>query len=169
VRRGVRLGVDVGSVRIGVARCDPDGILATPVETVDRRGRGAGLPRITQLVEECGALEVVIGLPTGLAGTEGPAAATARGYAQAVAGAVNPVPVRLVDERFTTVQAHRSLREAGVGGRRRRGVVDQAAAVLILQAALDAERASGRPAGSVVVPEPGGDGEPDGPVLGEDG
>lgn len=145
---------------MGVARCDPDGILATPVETVPRSRDGSDLRRISELTRECGALEIVIGLPTRLAGTEGPAADTARSYAVAVAESVRPLPVRLVDERLTTVSAHRSLQAAGVAGRRRRGVVDQAAAVVILQSSLDAERASGRPPGTLVeVP-----GEPESPV-----
>lgn len=102
------------------------------------------------MVVECDALEVVIGLPTGLAGTEGPAAATVRSYAMDVAKSVWPVPVRLVDERFTTVSAHRSLREVGVAGRKHRGVVDQVAAVGILQSALDTERASGQVPGTTI-------------------
>jgi putative holliday junction resolvase len=161
VRRGVRLGIDVGSVRIGVARCDPDGILATPVRTLTRCADRSDLDRISALVRECDALEVVIGLPTGLTGAEGSAASAVRSYAVGVAEAVRPVPVRLVDERFTTVSAHRSLREAGVAGRKQRRVVDQVAAVAILQSALDAERASGRIPGITVdlaegadVPDP---------------
>lgn len=160
VRPGVRLGVDVGSVRVGVARCDPSGLLATPVETVQRRQDGADLHRISQLARECDALEIVVGLPRSLSGTEGPAAAAARQYAEAVAGLVRPVPVRLVDERLSTVTAERALRNAGVAGRRHRAVVDQAAAVVILQSALDAERASGQPPGSILVPGP----EPESPV-----
>jgi putative Holliday junction resolvase len=120
------------------------------VETLPRRDDKSDLSRISALVHECGALEVVIGLPTGLAGTEGPAALSVRAYAVAVAESVRPVPVRLVDERFTTMSAHRSLREAGVSGRKHRGVVDQVAAVTILQSALDAERTSGQAPGVVV-------------------
>lgn len=159
MRRGVRLGVDVGSVRVGVATCDPDGVLATPVETVPRDTRsGNDQERIARLVEECSALEVVVGLPTALSGVRGPAAEAAVAYAVGIARRVAPVPVRLMDERLSTVTAHRSLREAGVRGRRRRPVVDQVAAVVILQGALDAERASGRPPGSLVDPESGSDG-----------
>jgi putative holliday junction resolvase len=164
VRRGVRLGVDVGAVRVGVARSDPGGMLASPVETVRRNADGDDLDRISQLARECDALEIVIGLPTRLAGTEGPAAASARKYAEAVAGLVRPVPVRLVDERLTTVTAHRALRDSGVAGRRHRPVVDQVAAVVILQSALDTERVSGRPPGSLV--DPGA--EPESPVPDDD-
>jgi putative Holliday junction resolvase len=148
VRAGVRLGVDVGSVRIGLASCDPGGLLATPVETV-ARGRG-DFDRIAGRVAELGAVEVVVGLPLSMSGGEGPAAATARAFAVELAARVAPVPVRLVDERLTTVGAQRDLAAAGVRGRRGRSVVDQAAAVIILQGALDAERASGSPPGSEV-------------------
>ncbi len=155
--RGVRLGVDVGSVRVGVAVSDPDGLLATPVETVPRRSEeppAAGdedVERIAALVAEHGVVRVVVGLPRSLSGGEGPAARRARTYAGVLAVRVAPVPVRLVDERLTTVEAHRTLRESGVAGRRQRSVVDQAAAVLILQAALDAERTTRVPAGERVA------------------
>jgi putative Holliday junction resolvase len=159
-RTGVRVGVDVGSVRVGLAASDPSGLLATPVRTVarDRSEEGssesaADIAEVAAYVAEASALEVVVGLPRTLAGDEGPAAAEARQYARRLAARVAPVPVRLVDERLTTVDAHRSLRESGVAGRRQRAVVDQAAAVLILQAALDAERSSGRPPGELVRPD----------------
>ena len=152
-RSGVRVGVDVGSVRVGVAASDPSGILATPVRTVPRDVSDQQAPdveEVASIVADTAAIEVVVGLPRTLAGLEGPAAAEARQYARALAVRVAPVEVRLVDERLTTVDAHRSLRESGVDGRKQRAVVDQAAAVLILQAALDAERSSGRPPGELV-------------------
>lgn len=145
-RRGARLGVDVGEVRVGVAISDPDGILATPLTTILRSPRTdtAGIPsdmsELVRLIETHGIVEVVVGLPTTLAGTEGPAAASARAYAQRLAQLVAPVPVTLVDERMSTVVATRKLSGQGVKGRRRRRVVDQAAAVEILQGWLDAQR-----------------------------
>jgi putative Holliday junction resolvase len=156
--------VDAGSVRVGVAACDPHAVLAYPLETVRRDERGGSdIARLAALVKDCAAIEVVFGFPRSLSGGEGTAATVARAYAERVARRVAPVPVRLVDERFSTVVAHRSLRDAGMGGRRRRPVVDQAAAVIILQAALDAERASGSPPGVLVVPGGGPDGPgPDG-------
>jgi putative Holliday junction resolvase len=161
VREGVRIGVDVGSVRVGLARSDAAGLLATPLETVTvRPDSDAHFRRIVTNVTELGALEVVIGLPRSLSGREGSAAATVRAYAVEVARRVAPVPVRLVDERLSTVSAHAQLRAAGVKGRKRRPVVDQVAAVVILQSALDGERSSGRIPGSLVDPEPG----PDGPA-----
>jgi putative Holliday junction resolvase len=143
----------VGSVRVGVARSDPSGVLATPVETVPRdENHGSDLARIAHLVQEFQAIEVVVGLPRGLSGQWGTAALSAHKYAVDIAQRVRPVPVRAVDERLSTVTAHRSLRDAGVKGRRHRPVVDQVAAVVILQSALDAERASGREPGSLVEP-----------------
>jgi putative holliday junction resolvase len=148
VRIGRRLGVDVGSVRIGVAVCDRDGLLATPVETV-RAGEG-DLARLAALAGEYEVVEAVVGLPRSLSGGEGPAARSARDFADRFARIIHPIPVRLVDERLTTVSAARGLRDAGVRGRKGRTVVDQAAAVVILQNALDGERASGRAPGQLV-------------------
>lgn len=148
MRRGVRLGIDPGDARIGVARSDPSGMLATPVETV-RRGQG-DLRRIGELVKEHEAVELVVGLPRSLSGGEGPAAAKVRAFAARLARRVAPVPVRLCDERLTTVSAEAMLRDRGRKGSDRRSVVDQAAAVLILQNALDTERATGNPPGEIV-------------------
>lgn len=158
MRHGSRLGIDPGDARIGVARSDPSGFLATPVETVPK-GRG-DLKRIRQIiagiVDETadGVVEVVVGLPRSLSGKEGPAAVKTREFAVSLARSVAPVPVRLVDERLTTVSAEAMLRDRGTKGSKRRAVVDQAAAVLILQHALDTERATGTPPGEPVeVPD----------------
>lgn len=149
MRHGVRLAVDVGAVRIGVARSDPDGLLASPLTTVPR-GRG-DLDRLAGLVISSDAVEIIVGLPTGLSGREGASAADARTFAAALAGRLAPCPVRLVDERFTTVIAHDALRRGGRGGRQRQAVVDKAAAALLLQGALDTERSTGLPAGELVA------------------
>jgi putative Holliday junction resolvase len=152
MRRGVRLGVDVGDVRIGIATCDPGGVVATPVETV-RRGRG-DIARIADLADELGAVEIVVGLPLSLSGAAGPAAAKARVFAERLVEELDDrglgVSVRLSDERLTTVSAERVLREGGRRGARRRAVVDQAAAVVILQHALDTERTTGALPGAEV-------------------
>jgi len=148
--------VDVGSARIGVARCDPDGLLASPLATI-RRGDG-DLGELASLAAGEGAIEVIVGLPTGLSGRDGAAAAQARSFAAALAARLAPVPVRLVDERFTTTIAHNALRQAGRGSRARRPVVDKAAAALILQGALDTERSTGKPAGELVGSAPGAGG-----------
>lgn len=147
--RGVRLGIDPGDARIGVASCDPSGILATPVETVQR---GAGdLDRIAAIADEAGAVLLYVGLPRSLRGGEGPSAAKVRTFTRELADRVAPRPVRLVDERMSTVTAEAVLRERGKKGKKRRAVVDQAAAVVILQGALDAERAQGKPVGEPVA------------------
>jgi putative holliday junction resolvase len=148
MRPGTRLGLDPGDARIGVARSDPAGMLATPVETV-RRGRG-DLARIAALVEQEAAIEVIVGLPRSLSGGEGPAAAKVRQFAADLVRWVAPVPVRLCDERLTTVSAEAMLRDRGRKRGKRRAVVDQAAAVLILQQALDRERTTGNPPGEIV-------------------
>ena len=148
MRFGVRLGIDPGVARIGVARSDPSGFLATPVETV-RRGKG-DLKRIAEILREEEAIEVVVGLPRSLSGGEGPAAVKTRAFAAQLARRVAPVRVRLCDERLTTVSAEAMLRDRGRKGEKRRAVVDQAAAVLILQHALDTERATGAAPGEIV-------------------
>jgi putative Holliday junction resolvase len=131
----------VGSVRIGVAVSDPDGILATPVETVRRERTGKHLRRLAALAAEFEAVEVVVGLPLTLADRTGPSARDAIELSEALALRVAPTPVQLADERLTTVSAQRSLREAGVRAKQQRAVIDQAAAVAILQGWLDRRRA----------------------------
>ena len=123
-------------------------MLASPLSTVARGP--ADLDRLALLAAEHDAVEIIVGLPTGLSGQEGRAAAAAREFAAALADRVTPMPVRLVDERFTTVLAHEALRRGGRDSRQRRPVVDQAAAALLLQSALDSERQTGRPAGELV-------------------
>ncbi len=148
MRPGVRIGVDVGSVRVGVAASDPAGILASPVTTLRRSSAsGTDLDQLAVIVRERNAIEVLVGLPRSLSGREGAAVHLVRGYARELAPRVAPVPVRLVDERFSTVTASRNLRSAGVGSRSQRSVIDQAAAVVLLQAALDNERSTGLPPG----------------------
>ncbi|MHA6615517.1 Holliday junction resolvase RuvX [Pseudonocardia sp. DLS-67] len=140
MNRGRLLGIDVGAVRVGVAVCDPDGVLATPLVTVPRDvDGGTDLRAIAALAAEHEAVGVVVGLPRTLAGRDGPAAEAARAFADALSGVLT-VPVELSDERLTTVVATRQLRERGVKGRKQRAVVDQAAAVAILQGWLDAHR-----------------------------
>jgi putative Holliday junction resolvase len=159
-RRGIRLGIDVGTVRVGVARSDPDGLLAVPVATLARpKAVAAGRPDLQELVElvaEYEPLELVVGLPVALDGTEGLAADAVRVYAHDLVGMLTArglgVPVRLVDERMTTAQATRGLQAAGRNSRSGRSVIDQAAAVIIVQHALDTERATGTPPGTLLTP-----------------
>ncbi len=140
--RGRRIGIDAGKRRIGVACSDPDGILATPVETVRRDSSGGHLRRLAEIATEVGAVEVIVGLPLTLADRTGQSAADAIALADGLARRITPTPVRLADERLTTVSAQRSLRAAGMRANRQRGVIDQAAAVVILQSWLDQRRAA---------------------------
>lgn len=152
--RGARLAVDVGAVRVGLAASDPNGLVATPVETLARDTTQVPVPtdvrRIATEVEERFAAVVYVGLPRHLSGQEGAAAEHARAYADLLAATIDPVPVYLVDERMSTVTAHQALHAAGRAGRKHRAVIDQAAAVIILQSALDVERSSARRAGEAV-------------------
>lgn len=163
MRPGARLGVDVGQVRIGVAVSDPAAVLAVPVETVSAGPEAIG--RLKVLAAEHAVVEVVLGLPRSLSGAEGPAAASTRAFGAQLAAALAPLPVRLVDERLSTVSAERSLRKHGRRGRmhgaKRRAVVDQAAAAVILQTALDTERARGTVPGELVQPAPPASPAPD--------
>lgn len=151
MRSGVRVGVDVGKVRIGVARSDFHGVLATPVETVTRGD--LDLRRIDEIAREMDAIEIVVGLPIALSGRETASTEDARGFATRLARL--GTPVRLVDERLSTVSAHAALRGSGRNAKDSRAVVDQVAAVIILQHALDFERAADSPPGALVDPDEG--------------
>lgn len=151
MRRGVRIGVDVGSVRVGVAICDPDAVLATPLRTVPRDPAAmTDTAQIAAEVDERAAVEVVVGLPRSMDGTERAAAQTAREWALALSRRTPGVPIRLVDERLSTVDAQRALHAAGRTARSSREVIDQQAAAVILQTALDTERRSGHAPGEVL-------------------
>ncbi|WP_338762917.1 Holliday junction resolvase RuvX [Nocardia vulneris] len=171
--RGRRIAINVGSVRIGVASSDPDGILATPVETVPRAkpnargGRGSDISRIAEIVREYEAVEVIVGLPRTLRGEKGSAATIATAFAEQLRAAVSPVPIRLSDERLTTVSAARALRDSGVRARGQRQVIDQAAAVSILQGWLD-ERSAVLRSGEAVRPEAVGHAAGSAPASSED-
>ncbi|OIQ76625.1 putative holliday junction resolvase [mine drainage metagenome] len=147
MRLGRRLGVDVGAVRVGVAQCDPEGLIATPVATV-KAGENS-IKELSRLVTDSEVIEVIIGLPTSLSGNEGEAAEKARDFAAKLRSEI-AIPIRLVDERLSTVVATHAMRASGVNAKKGRVNIDQVAAVVILQSALDAERVSGRPPGEVV-------------------
>ena len=146
-RRGVRLGIDVGSVRVGISRCDRDGLLAVPVETVPR-GEGT-LARIRALCDEHEPIELLVGLPLNLRGEDTPSTRDAREFAAQLAADLG-LPVRLVDERLSTVSAHTALRSSGRTQRQSRSMVDQVAAVVFLQQAIDTEKSTGSPAGVLI-------------------
>ncbi|SNR51606.1 putative holliday junction resolvase [Haloechinothrix alba] len=156
---GRRIGVDVGSVRVGVAMSDPSPMLASPLQTLRRSaGDGSDVAQLAELVTEHDVVEVVVGLPRTLADRHGSAAEEAVRYAGLVRHRIAPVPVRMADERLSTVSASRMLSARGMSAREQRAVVDQAAAVEILQGWLDARSAridrsgtggaASRPAGS---------------------
>lgn len=154
MRSGVRLGIDVGRARIGVARCDADALLAVPVETVPRSAEGdADVRRVLELAEQFGAFEVVVGHPLSLSGRSTTSTDDAVGFAERLAAA--GVSVRLVDERLSTVSAQQALRSSGRSTRSQRPVVDQVAAVIILQHAIDSERASGAEPGRLLTTDEG--------------
>ncbi len=135
------LGIDVGTVRVGVAMSDPTGVLASPLETLQRARNGADLDRLAALVVEHEVTEVVVGEPRHLSGASGASARDAGAYAEALAERIGDVPVYMIDERLSTVTAASSLRAAGRDSRDQRKVIDQAAAVVILQHFLDSRRA----------------------------
>jgi putative Holliday junction resolvase len=147
MRSGVRLGVDAGRARVGVAVCDREGLLATPVITLSRGDETVG--ELRQLVADHAAIEIVMGLPLSLRGDDTASTADARALAGELAAVVD-IPVRLVDERLSTVSAQRALHQSGRTVKGSRPVIDQVAAVIILQNALDFERSAGRPPGTVV-------------------
>lgn len=145
MRNGVRLSLDVGKARVGVARCDPGGMMAFPVETVPRE---RALERIAEIVEEYEPIEVVIGNPVNLRNEQTASTVDSQEFAQDMLARVS-VPLRLVDERMTTSAALGALRDSGRNAKNSRGVVDQVAAVILLQTCLDAER-GGRILGELV-------------------
>jgi len=152
---GVRFGVDVGSVRIGVAKCDPDGMLATPLETI-AAGETA-IPKIIDLIKEHAPIAVYVGNPLSLNGQVTQSTIGASEFALALVSAIaghpeiEEIEVRLIDERLSTVSAQRGLHEVGRTQKTSREVIDQAAAIIILEHALESEKRQGDFAGIEVV------------------
>lgn len=152
------LGVDVGMARVGVAASDPDGMLATPVKTLKRDfKKSSDIKVLLKLTSERDVKQIFVGLPRSMSGGETASTQMAREYAdqlanQLVAASREHVQVRLVDERLTTVSAHRSLHQAGLDGRKHRSVVDQVAAVEILQQVLEMRRHGQLAPGELVIP-----------------
>jgi putative Holliday junction resolvase len=142
MRTGVRVGIDIGTVRIGVARSDRDGYLATPVETVDR-GSESPLVTLVALIDEFDAIEIIVGLPLSLSGSYTASTEDALMMARELSKQTH-VSIRLIDERLTTVSAHSAMRAVGKKQKQTRSVIDQVAAVMILQHALDSERSTGK-------------------------
>jgi putative Holliday junction resolvase len=136
---GPVIAIDPGTKRIGVAVSDADRRIALPLEVID--AARSPIERIAQLVEERGATEVIVGLPKSLDSQERDSAAAARKFARALEGHIH-VPITLVDERLTSVQANRALDDSRLGSKKRRGVVDQVAATFLLQSYLDSKQVS---------------------------
>jgi putative holliday junction resolvase len=146
VREGIRLGIDVGQARVGVARSDPRGTMAVPVATL---ARVTALLEIAELAVEYEPLEIVVGLPINLQGERTPSTDDAEAFAREIE-ALGVAPVRMVDERLSTVSATSALHSAGRYTRSHRSVVDQVAAVILLQHTLDSERSQGVAGGYVL-------------------
>lgn len=149
MRRGVRLALDLGERRIGVARCDVDGLLAVPLMTLDGSVEG-WVDEVLALVREYEPIELVVGNPVSLRGLEEQASLAVRARVQTLVPRLE-VPVRLVDERLTSASAMRGLRAAGHDARSARGRIDAAAAVELLEFALESERRTGAPAGEIAT------------------
>lgn len=154
-RAGVRLAVDVGEVRVGLAASDPDALLATPVMTLRRDpNRGSDQRMLVKISRERKARVLYVGLPLSLSGAETASTQKARDYAQALAQRLtepDDAQVRLVDERLSTVSASSKMRAAGVEARNQRSSIDQAAAVEILTHALETRSSLSREPGTVVI------------------
>lgn len=136
MRRGVRIGIDVGKARVGVARSDIDGMMAVPSETLARE---SALTALVALSAESSVLEWVIGLPLSLDGGETLSTADARSFARELVQSTG-IPARLIDERLSTVGAQAALHSASHTTKSSRSVIDQVAATILLDTALDAER-----------------------------
>ena len=147
MRTGVRLACDVGKARIGIARSDPNGVLAVPLDAVKAGENSALLVR--DIAVEYEAIEIIVGLPISMSGMLGAAAEYTHSWVDKLS-AVTDIPIRLHDERLTTVQAQRGLHEAGRTTKSSRSVIDSASAVVLLQTCLDSERSSGSPMGTAV-------------------
>ena len=144
MRSGIRLGIDPGQARIGTALSDPAGILATPLRTVPVDGQEYAV--LSQIVRDESVDFIVVGLPLSLSGAWTESTRHARALATELSTMVS-VPVRMIDERLTTTSANRTLRATGTSQRAGRSVIDQIAAVTLLQQALDSERQLGREVG----------------------
>lgn len=156
---GVRLAVDVGKARVGVAACDSAGILASPIDTLYRdMKKQFDQKLLIRKIRERSAVRVYVGYPINLQGKETGSTEDAVAYAQQLADrlAHDPIEceVRLIDERLSTVTAHRQLHEAGRKSENHRSVVDQVAAAEILEHALNLEKSLGPEVGTTVTPSP---------------
>ncbi len=150
MRRGVRLALDLGGVRTGVARCDASGVLASPMAVWQASSAVEIQPLLSAALAEDDVLEVIVGLPTNMRGNEALAAERVREVVRELATILTTVPFRLVDERLTTAAARKQLQAAGYSTRTDKALIDAAAATILLEDALEAERRQGVAPGEVV-------------------
>ena len=150
MRSGIRLAIDFGSARVGIAKCDRDGILATPLTVEPYSDDVSVAAKIASLAAEYECLEIILGNPVSLSGEEAIAARRVREFAEVLVTATK-IPVRLVDERLTTAAARKQLQEAGYSTRTDKHLIDAAAAVILLEDALESERRQGKPAGELLT------------------
>lgn len=132
------LGIDHGDARIGIAATDPVGILAHPVETIDVR-KIDPIERIASLCNERGIQTLIVGIPFRLDGSEGTAAEKVRRFAEKLSTRLPDLPLHFIDESFTTIAAAEKLHQAGRNAKKQKAVIDQAAAVEILNLWLEAQ------------------------------
>jgi putative Holliday junction resolvase len=150
MEKGRRLAIDVGTVRIGLAICDPDGILSSPLAALARsQDLSETLQIVSDLVTEHNAIEVYVGDPISLSGGQSASTRDAREFAEKLADLIS-APIRLVDERLTTVTASAKLRVSGKDARQSKSLIDSASAVEILEQALATLRVSGKAPGRQV-------------------
>lgn len=161
VQRGARLAIDVGMARVGVAISDPDGILASPVDTF-KRDKSVGyaiggkipavlptdIAAIAEVIEERFVVVVYIGLPQQLSGAKGQSVNMALTYAHLLSKVSPDVEIRMIDERLTSVSAHQALHASGRSSKNHRSVIDQVAAVIMLETAMETEKRQGNRAGT---------------------
>ena len=140
INHGKYLAVDYGDVRTGLADCDPSGLIATGIGTVSEGGMRNTAVRVAKEAASRGCKLIIVGLPKNMDGSEGPRADVIKAFA-ALLGEQTDLPIRLYDERMTTMEAYRFLDSTGTYGKRRKGVVDTLSAQIILQDYLDKERA----------------------------
>lgn len=138
MRKGIRFAIDYGDARVGLAKSDIDAIMAVPVATI--KNDKNLLNNIIAHITESSCLEVYVGLPRHLSGNIGSSANKSVNFAQQLKKALVAIPVRMIDERLTTTSASARLQESGVNTRGQKGIIDQVAAIELLEQALDYEK-----------------------------
>lgn len=149
--QGIRLGIDVGKVRIGLASSDSDGMIATPIATINRSAESidSAVAEIVSQIKLLKPITIYVGLPLALSGNMTASTRDALEFAKALSERT-AAGVFLIDERLTTVSAHQALRNSGKKQKQSKNLIDQVAAVMILQHALETERSLGKVAGKPV-------------------